>query len=692
MKKGEQKKLKLIGLLIVLSLSFLLSFAEKKEKFKLSFKYRKFMGEVSPIITPAEKEIFFKLKTDKEREEFIKIFWKQRDPSPLTPENEFKEEYYKRLEYVDRVFGSEEGKPGWATERGKFYLLLGPPKTVDRYDGVGRLYPTEVWFYSVSPKYGVPANFYLVFYKPDWSNEYLLYSPNQDGPAALIGGYSGDKTDYYTAYKYIKAWAPGLAPATISLIPTERATEIGNPPLSNITLIANIKEIPRRQIDEDYIKRYYELKPKVEIDYSLRYVRSQSLQFYTIEQNKKIGFVNILIEPERFSIERFNGRHYTKLGIIIKLYDKETGRELYSFQKDQFMEFNEKQLFELKRRKVDIGIKFPVIFDKELNLLVFVKNYASQEYFILERKINIPSPKRKSFIVDGIVGFRFKKTDYVNLRRPFQLKDIIITPSINNEFYSGDSPCLILEINSANIEVNKVLVSYFDEKGEKIVKKENFDIKPESLSYVIIDLTKHTKNFGFHKIRVELMKGEITLDSKDFKPLFSPLKSPLKPFMIFPQFKELNIKNIFYYLAYQYFKSCKIKLADRYVENTLLLAPDFVKAVFLKVEIFYAKQEFEKGLSLLKSVKFGKESNRLLFLKFYGNFKLGNNKLALEIGRKLLKGGYENKEFLNNLGALYFKMNKKREALKIYRKSLRMEPDQKRIKKIVNKILSEREE
>ncbi len=687
MKKAGKSKI-LIPIVIVFSLLFFLkgvSFG--KEKVKLEYKYKKFIQEVSPIITPTEKKIFYKLKTNKERDEFIKLFWKQRDPTPLTPENEFKEEYYKRLEYVNRIFGSEEGKPGWATERGKFYLLLGPPKTIDRYDGMGRLYPTEVWFYSISPKYGVPANFNLVFYKPDWSNEYLLYSPNQDGPAALIGGYSGDKNDYYTAYQYIKAWAPGLAPMTISLIPTEKANEISTPPLSNITLIANIKNIPRKQIDEDYIRRYYELRPKVEIDYSLRYVKSKFIIFYSIEQNKKIGFVHMLLQPQRFSIERYNDRFYTKLGIIIKIYDKKSGREIISFNKDQFLEFNKRQIFELKRRKVNLGLKFPIIFDKELKILVFIKNYASQEYFVLERDLNIPDPQRKSFIIDGIVAFRYRKANTLNLKRPFQVEDIIITPSIGNEFYSGDSPYLILGVNSSNKGVDKVLVSIFDSKGKALIGKEIKNVKENELSYLIINLSQYIKDFGFHKVKVELLRGDISIDVKDFQPLLSPLKSPLKPFMIFPQFKELNIKDIYYYLALQYFKLKENKSAEKYVNNILLLDSGYLKAKLLKVEIFYSKGEIKKGLDLLNTLE-NINSDKYVFLKFFGNYKKGNNKEALKLGEILLKRGYLKVNFLNDLGTLYYLVGNKKKALEIFNKSLNINPSQKNIKEMVEKIMN----
>ena len=59
------------------------------------------------IISPVEKDVFLKLQTDREREHFIEAFWKHRDPTPATPENEFKTEHYRRIGYANHFLGRE---------------------------------------------------------------------------------------------------------------------------------------------------------------------------------------------------------------------------------------------------------------------------------------------------------------------------------------------------------------------------------------------------------------------------------------------------------------------------------------------------------------------------------------------------------------------------------------------------------
>jgi GWxTD domain-containing protein len=82
------------------------------------------------IITKQEKDIFNHLPDQESRKEFIRNFWEKRDPDPDTEENEFKEEFFRRIDYANLRF--REGIPGWKTDRGRIYIYLGPPDKVDQ--------------------------------------------------------------------------------------------------------------------------------------------------------------------------------------------------------------------------------------------------------------------------------------------------------------------------------------------------------------------------------------------------------------------------------------------------------------------------------------------------------------------------------------------------------------------------------
>jgi GWxTD domain-containing protein len=81
------------------------------------------------IMTKEERDIFRHLPDVVSKEEFIQEFWLKRDLDPDTEENEFKEEFFARIDYANKHF--REGTHGWKTDRGRIYVYLGPP---DRFD------------------------------------------------------------------------------------------------------------------------------------------------------------------------------------------------------------------------------------------------------------------------------------------------------------------------------------------------------------------------------------------------------------------------------------------------------------------------------------------------------------------------------------------------------------------------------
>jgi GWxTD domain-containing protein len=109
------------------------------------------LNRVRYIITKEESHMYLDIP-EEEREQFKEDFWKRRDPDPNTEENEFQMEYFNRMDQADDLFTSE-GKPGWMTDRGRIYILFGPP--LDRitypmgYSASGRC--QEVWYYGNFP-------------------------------------------------------------------------------------------------------------------------------------------------------------------------------------------------------------------------------------------------------------------------------------------------------------------------------------------------------------------------------------------------------------------------------------------------------------------------------------------------------------------------------------------------------------
>jgi len=173
---------------------------EQKQKARKTLKeldsqYKQWLNEdVIYIISPEERNAFLQLDTNEEREQFIEQFWLRRSSNPDLPENDFKEEHYRRIAYTNEHYAS--GIPGWKTDRGRTYIMWGPADEVDShptggtYDrpmeeggGSTTTYAWEKWRYRYLE--GIGENVELEFVDPSGSGEYHLTMDPSEKDALL---------------------------------------------------------------------------------------------------------------------------------------------------------------------------------------------------------------------------------------------------------------------------------------------------------------------------------------------------------------------------------------------------------------------------------------------------------------------------------------------------------------------------
>lgn len=143
---------------------------------ELDPKSRDFISKVRYTVTPEERKAFLALPAEG-REAFIEDFWKRRDPTPNTPENEYRIEYYNRITRANRLF-SGGGAPGWMQDRGRVYITLGPPDTRVTYPRGVTFYglPTEIWWYGM---------YVISFVDEYWNDDYKI-APDSASQIAII--------------------------------------------------------------------------------------------------------------------------------------------------------------------------------------------------------------------------------------------------------------------------------------------------------------------------------------------------------------------------------------------------------------------------------------------------------------------------------------------------------------------------
>src|SRR5437870_3449052 len=173
---------------------------EAKRKMKRTLKelessYRQWLTEdVTYIISPDERNAFLQLDTNEESEQFIEQFWLRRSNNPDLPDNDFKEEHYRRIAYANEHYAS--GIPGWKTDRGRMYIMWGPADEVEShptggtYDrpmeeggGSTSTYPWETWRWRYLE--GIGENVIIEFVDPSGSGEYRMTMDPSEKDALL---------------------------------------------------------------------------------------------------------------------------------------------------------------------------------------------------------------------------------------------------------------------------------------------------------------------------------------------------------------------------------------------------------------------------------------------------------------------------------------------------------------------------
>lgn len=101
--------------------------------------------------TPEEYQFYQRLNASG-KAQFLIRFWRDRDPTPATEQNEYLEQVQQRYRYANEHFGwsTEEG---WANERGRVLIQYGMPDEISRHHSEAETVPYEIWIYSQERRY-----------------------------------------------------------------------------------------------------------------------------------------------------------------------------------------------------------------------------------------------------------------------------------------------------------------------------------------------------------------------------------------------------------------------------------------------------------------------------------------------------------------------------------------------------------
>lgn len=651
--------------------------------------HRKWLDEeVVYIISTIEREVFLKLRSDRERELFIQAFWKHRDPTPGNQENEFQQEHRRRINHADRYFGRGTPKPGWKTDRGRIYTMLGEPNSIQRFDGQTQVYPSEVWFYQGLTDKGLPPAFYLVFYQRSAIGEYRLYSPLADGPQALLTSYYGDPMDYMAAFDRLREFAPDLSDVSLSLIPGEGSMRQGRPSLSSDLLVNRIESTPQREASDQYARKFLEYKDIVEVEYSTNYMGCDSLVKVSRDPSG-IYFVHYAIEPARLSVNASSNRYYTTLELNGTVSDMD-GTVIHQFEKTIPLQFDEEQIKQISHRPLSLRDMFPLISGR-YKLSVLVKNEVSKEFTSMERTLIIPGESEELQMTSLLLGYRMRPNVPSQHRlRPFQAGRYQVYFQANRVFTQQDDLVLAHQIHGLNpTDTERVEIRYTLLKDDEPYR--TFSRRPADypdLPDIIESLPLADFQPAHYRIRVSLIvAGQEVLSGGEQFDITHAVTIP-RPWIFSKLLAPVGHPGYAYVLGTQLYHKNLLEEALPHLKRAHSAEPGNIDYARSLARVLMAKKDYRSIPAILSPFLNSTQSlpYDVYFTLGRAYQSLGELAKALEVYRQAVRHHGLNTMLLNALGECHYQLGQIQDALSAWNKSLEINAEQPAIRKLVETL------
>jgi GWxTD domain-containing protein len=683
-----------IRLALILLAGATLVQAQKLAEKDLAEKYRDWLNLVAYHIQPVERDVFMQLKNDRDRDVFVETFWKQRDPTPGTPANEYQDEIVKRFKYVNEFFGRGTTREGWRTDMGRYYMILGPPTSIERYEASLGLVPCQAWTYYGDARKDLPPQFVLVFFQRGGVGEYKLYDPVSDGPARLLQQQKdiGDPFDYQALYEKVYDIAPTLAEYSVTRIPGEYGIDLSPSP-RNALLLASILTSPKADVNPSYASHFLNYLGVVSTEYLTNYVESFASTALIRDPVTGLQFLHFSMVPSEVNVDAYvpKNQFYCNFRIDVSLRNGES--IIFQYGREFPLYFPESDWDRIRASGLAIEESFPVI-EGRFKLNVLLTNTVGKQFSVLEKDIEVPAERPEPSINGPFLGYKFE-TYQRDVHIPFKVNDrkLVIDPKMT--FARTDSIAVLFNLLNVTEDLYKG-------GSARIVVQGLREANPVRKSYTIkLDASPYSRILSipqtipaadldpdYYEILVELIGTDgRTLDTKKESFVVSPNPSIGHPIA---NAKGVSLANQFLYrymLAQQDEKMERREAAKVLYEQAYQLNPDYREGVVMFGSFLNKIGAFGEALEVVKRLE-GDEQRRFSYYVIRGQALMGQDKNEEALTEFLLANKMYNSDttVLNSLGRCYFRLGRKKEALEALNASLSLDPKQDAVKKLIEEI------
>lgn len=634
--------------------------------------------EVNYLITGAERDLFLALKTPWERDAFINSFWARRDPFPLTAANEFKDEHYRRLAEAKSRYGIH-------TDRGRIFILLGRPDSIESEASGKIVFPCEVWNYFNLSMPGFPNSLRLLFFKQWGVGQYRLYSPLFDGLEYLVPQrhYDFRQGDDARIRNLIQSFLG------IDFLLATQSVTTGTDRLESERILATLRD------PDAFEALRSSAKPLVTTTVSLEKLPFAAGGFFSGDGRGNYRFdASVSVSPGDLTFERSGDKFYGRQDIYVTIRDG--GRNVVDQFNDQLgLELSETEFEAKKGYRLSYSFSHLLIpGDYSVNILL--RDYASSRVGEKDLRLSLPVEGRSSPLLlagrieplppapDGTAG------GFVAGGAPFVFKNGKIAPRTEAVFGPGENIYVYFEVYRRPGDSGEYRIAYAlrAADGKTVRTTEESLSLPEGESALAVEKVFSPKGLedGAYALsaRVEDARNGTTLLEESAPLTLSPAPPPPGTFSFVQDYRP-SLEIHYTDLGRQSFFRRDFAGARRFFGIALSAAPGYAPAKVLMAKCHVLEGNEEAALDLLRPLaEDGAEDGEIYTILgniYYGRKNLEQAAAHLEKAAGL---SIESVEVLNFLGGVYLEMGKKDKARAAFARSLQIKADQPLVKSVLD--------
>ena len=644
--------------------------------------------EVVYIISGREKEFFLQLEAMEERDAFVAAFWRRRDPDPLTEINEFREEHYRRIDYANRRLGGEAAIPGWKTDRGRMYIILGEPRDRSGFRNVGGIYPAEVWFYDGDRMAGLPP-FYLLFFQPGGAGALRLYNHFIDRPERLIPSMGLLDEDLAEAYTRLQEISPELANAAMSMRADQGgyslSTGLEAGALDSGQVLANIHESPYRRLDTSYIDAARSARGMVEAEYMFNYMASSvAVDVLPGPAGESLVHFSIEIDPQHLTLMREENRVYTAFELHAEV-SSPSEEVVHTLSKVEYLQLAPSELQQVGRRPFAYRSMFPLVAG-DYRLRIVFKNRARSDYTTFDGELRAPQWREgEPFVGEPVLlynaepvgpesGPGYRSPGY----RSYLVAGMVLHPNAKRVYAIGEPLRVHVPVTGASEDHELRFRIFPAGDGDLPLVSESLPL-PEYRARPVFEIRDLPASVGGrYRLRVDLVDGSGDVAASQVSDFdVSPRDAVPRPWAMYGTNDFAHPASVLATLGNQYEEKGDRARAMELYRRALEQKPDLAEARVSLARIYLDQGDASGAISLLEPIYQENPESYDVAVVLGGAYqRMGEPARAVEFLEQALRLRGAEPQVLNLLASCEAELGNTPGAIEYLERSLELLPDQ----------------